>query len=368
MQIKTTKLQEMVSKAVKGVGANKLVPLTEMIAIKLDSEVLTITSTDINNYLNVTANVEGDDFYAVIYADQFSKLIARTTSEDVELTVVDRELKIKGNGEHAVPVILDDETGNMLDYPDPSKEFNREHRIGSISADVLRTILSEIKPSVATTVEIPQYTNYYVGEFVMATDTYKIGWLDSKVFDEPKLISVPTMDLLEVLMADTPIEVFESNGKLLFISESGTLYAPSMPGIDTYQVERIMDYIQQSYPCKCKLPKLEVLQLLDRLSLFVDINDNGAVSIAFGKDGVTIASQQSNSVEVVPYLSCEDFADSQGVMYLDMFRAQAKAQTGDALELHFGDGKSLKLVDSVTKVTSIVCLASKATSTVSSAS
>ena len=358
MQIKTTKLQEMVSKAVKGVGANKLIPLTEMIAIKLEGGVLTITSTDINNYLNITAKVDGEDFYVVIQAEQFSKLIARTTSENVNLEVSDNELKIIGNGEHTVPVVLDDETGEMLIYPDPSKDFDRGNKIGSISGDILRTILSEIEPSVASTAEIPQYTNFYVGEFVMATDTYKIGWLDVKVFDEPKLISVPTMDLLEVLSGDQVIQVFESNGKLLFVSEEwGTLYAPAMPNIDSYQVDKIMAYIQQSYPSKCVLPKLEILQLIDRLSLFVDSNDDGAVTIAFGKDGVKIASKQSNSVEVVPYLSCENFADSNGVMYLDMFRSQAKAQTGDTIELHFGDGKSLKLVDAPTKVTSIVCLA-----------
>lgn len=357
MQIKTLKLQEMVSKAVKGVGNNKLRPLTEMIAIRLENGVLTVTSTDTDNYLNVTAEIEGDDFYAVIYADQFSKLIARTTSEFVTLTVVGKELKIEGNGNHTVPVILDDSTAEMVDYPDPSKAFNKDHKIGAIPTSVLGIILSELKPCVALTVEYPQFTNFYVGEKVVATDTYQIAMLDTKVLDEPKLISVPTMELLEVLEGDDPIDVYEKDGKLLFVSANGTLYAPSMPGLDDFPVDRITQRLEQSYASSCKLPKLEVLQLLDRLSLFVGANDNGAVTIAFGKDGVKIASKQSNSVEVIPYISCDNFAESQGVMYLDMFKAQVKAQTGDTLELSFGEAKSLKLDDVVTKVVSVIGLA-----------
>lgn len=357
MQIKTVKLQEMVGKAFKGVGANKLIALTEMIALKLENGVLTIISTDNNNYLDIVAEVEGDDFYAVIYADQFSKLIARTTSDTVSLDVIGNELKIKGNGEHSVSVILDDSTGAMVEYPDPSKDFDKSHKIGAIPVDVLKTILNEVKPSVATTVEIPQYTNFYVGDSVMATDTYNIGWLDVKVFDEPKLVSVPTMELLDVLAVDEPIQVYESNGKLLFVSSNGTLYAPVMAGIDDYQVGSILKYIQQSYPCKCKLPKLEILQLLDRLSLFVDINDDGAIMVAFKTDGVEISSKKSNSIETIPYLDKENIVEMQGVVYLDMLRSQVKAQTGDMVELHFGDDKSLKLVDIATKVTSIICLA-----------
>ena len=357
MQIRTLKLQEMISKAVKGVGNNKLRPLTEMLAIKLESGVLTVTSTDMDNYLNVTAEIEGDDFYAVIYADQFSKLIARTTSEFVTLTVDGKELKIEGNGNHTVPVILDDTTAEMVDYPDPTKTFNREHKIGVIPTEVLGTILTEMKHCVATTVEYPQFTNFYMGEVVIATDTYQMALLKTKVLDEPKLISVPTMELLEVLESDEPIHVYENEGKLLFVGAHGTLYAPSMPGLSEYPVERIVQRLEANYPSKCKLPKVEVLQLLDRLSLFVDVNDAGAVTIAFGKDGVKIASKQSNSVEVIPYISCDDFAEKKGIIYLEMFKAQVKAQTGDTLDLQFGEAKSLKLVDAVTNVVSIIGLA-----------
>lgn len=360
MQITTVKLQEMVAKAVKGVGNNKLRPLTEMLAIRLSDSKLTITSTDMENYLNISAEMDcfkGDEFYAVIYADQFSKLIARTTSEFVTLTVMGKELKIEGNGNHTVPVILDDATAEMVDYPDPTKDFKRDHKIGTIPTAVLGTILTELKPCVAMSVEHPQFTNFYMGEVIVATDTYQMAVLDTKVFDEPKLISVPTMELLEVLECDDAIHVYESDGKLLFVSDNGTLYASAMPGLDLYPVDRIMERINQNYPSKCKLPKLEVLQLLDRLSLFVEVNDNGAVTIAFGDDGVKIASKQSNSVEVIPYISSEDFKGLQGVIYLDMLRAQVKAQAGDTLEVHFGEVKSIKFVDVVTKVVSIIGLA-----------
>ena len=51
LKIKTTKLQEMLARAVQGASENKLLALTTLLAIELKDSKLTITTTDTTNYL-----------------------------------------------------------------------------------------------------------------------------------------------------------------------------------------------------------------------------------------------------------------------------------------------------------------------------
>ena len=361
MQIKTLKLQKMLAKAVKGAGNEKTRPQTELLSVKLEGGKLTITSTssDLSNYLYVQEDVEGDDFYAVVYVDQFSKLIARTTSEYVTLTVKGNILEIVGNGEYTIPVELDVETGEMLDYPNPIKDFKKDKKIGEMSIATLKTILNAVKPSVDTSNAVTCYSNIYVGDSVMATDVNKMSLLSVNVLSEPKLLSVTTIDLLEVLSEEDTIKVYEQGGKLLFEGDCGMLYAPAMEGLASYQVDSIKSYVSREYPSKCTLPKLEILQSIDRLSLFVEGSDEGLVNIEFTKDEMKISSIKSTFEESIPYTSCdaETLVENSGQIYLEMLRSQIKAQTGDTLEVYFGDKETIKFIDSASNIISVCCLA-----------
>ena len=164
------------------------------------------------------------------------------------------------------------------------------------------------------------------------------------------------MELLDVYVSDQPMTIYSIGNRLLFTGENCTIYGYSMDGISAFNVDAINAYVGKEYPSSCKLPKQEVLQLIDRLSLFVDVFDEDIVNIAFTDAGMEMSSQKSNSVESIPYIESKDLQEVTGQVYLDMLRSQIKAQTGDSIEVYFGDGKSLKLVDSASDTTSIVCL------------
>ena len=53
LKIKTLKMQEMVSKAIKGASGNKMIPITSLMAIELKENVLTLTTTDASNYVKI---------------------------------------------------------------------------------------------------------------------------------------------------------------------------------------------------------------------------------------------------------------------------------------------------------------------------
>jgi len=358
LKISTTKLQELISKAIKGVGNNKLIPRTTDIAIRVKDNVLTLITSDDDNFLNIRENIESDDFYAVVQADQFSKLVMRTTSENITLERKDSILELKGNGTYTFSLEMDENTGDVVEYPDPSQQILsiQQTTIGKIDVSTIRTILGAIKPSVAITDDIPTYTNYYFGDVVLATDTFKIGCLAKKITATPILVSAKLMELLDVYGGETPMDIYKADGRLVFHGDSCTVCGYAIEGIESFAVDSIMAYMDKEYPSKCVLPKQAVLQLLDRLSLFVGAFDDGVVDMAFTGDGLQVSSQKSDSVEILPYVDSALVEDSVGRLYLEMFRAQVKAQTGDNIQLYFGDNKSLKLVDDNINVTSIVSL------------
>lgn len=352
MQIKTTKLQELLSKATKGVGNNKLIPLTSLMALEVKDGELTVTTTDATNYFYVKEKVDGDDFYVCIQADQFSKLVSKITTESITLTVKDNALEVRGNGTYSIPLPIDVD-GSIVKYPNPLDDVTLDNKIGEFSVATIKDVLSTIKPGLAVKMDFPQYTNYYMGDCVIATDTFKVNHMDEQVFDTPKLVSGDTMNLLDVVTDDT-IEVYENNGKLIFSTPSCIVYGVAMNGIEDFPVDVINGYVSQKFPSMCKLPKANILQLLDRIALFVSDFDDGAIELTFTREGLLVSNRQSSGTELIPYIEIEDFADLVGSVDILMLQTQIKAQRGDVIELWFGEPNAIKLVDD--NITSVVAL------------
>ena len=357
LTISTVKMQELVSKAIKGVGGNKLIPRTMDIAIRVKDNVLTLITSDDNNYLNVSEEVESEDFFAVVQADQFSKLVMKTTSDSIALILAEHTLEFMGNGTCLFPLEIDPNTLEVVQYPNPieSLENIQQTSIGKIDVATIKTILSAIKPSLAVGNDT-QFSNYYFGDCVLATDTFKIGCLKKSVTATPILVSAKMVELLDVYTSEQPMSIFKVGDTLAFVGENCSVCGSIMSAVDSYPVDKMLEYIDSEYPSKCTLPKQSVLQLLDRLSLFVDVFDNGVAFMDFSEDGLRMSSPKSDSEEVVGYTNSNITEPVSSKIYLEMFRAQVKAQTGDNIELCFGDDKSIKMVDENTDTTTIVSL------------
>ena len=60
LTITTAVFQEMLNRAIKGAGLNKLLPLTSLIAIKVKDKVLTLITTDGSNTLYISNEIKID--------------------------------------------------------------------------------------------------------------------------------------------------------------------------------------------------------------------------------------------------------------------------------------------------------------------
>ena len=344
LTINTSTLQNMVAKSMKGASCNKMIPLTGLMAIELKDHTLTLITTDATNYLYIHEDkVEGDDFYVVVQAEIFSKLISKLTCEKVSLELKDNILMVKGNGKYSIELPLDEE-GELIKFPNPMEKGLSDITAYAINLSTVKLILATAKSALANTLEVPCYTGYYVREKVVATDTYKICGISIKLWDEPALISPEMMSLLDIF-TDEKITAMRSGNTMWFESQNCHLYGTLMDSIDDYQIEAIEGLLEQGFESSCKLTKYALLQLLDRLSLFVSPYDKNGIYLTFTKDGLQIESKQANSVELIPYIESEKFSAFTCCVDIEMLHSQVKANTGDSITLHYGEDNAIKITD-----------------------
>jgi DNA polymerase III sliding clamp (beta) subunit (PCNA family) len=345
--LKTEKLKEMVTRSAKGVGNNKLIPITSLMAIELKDNVLTLITTDATNYLYIVENkVTGDNFYVVVDANIFYKLISKMTCENVTLEIKEglNALEVKGNGTYKIDLPTD-ENGEYIKYPDPYDKLKLVSTdCGTVNKTTIQVILETIKPALAVTLENPCYTGYYMGDSVVATDTYKIADMHVKMFDEPKLISAELLDLLSVMTAEK-INVEQNNNDIIYITPDCIVCGKLMEGIEDFAIEPIMGLVNTEFDSVCSVPKNKLLQLLDRVSLFVGTYDKNAVHLTFTERGLQVSSKATSGVEIVEYVSSTDFKSFTCAIDIQMFMQEVKAISNDVIEIHYGEDTSIKMID-----------------------
>lgn len=353
LSIKTVVLQEMVSRAIKGAGQNKLIAITSLMAIQLKDKQLKLITTDASNTLYVMQNdVEGEDFYCTVRVEQFSQLIAKTTSENVTLTLEGSVLVVKGNGTYKIELPLD-ENGDIIQYPDPASELAVEGEMIDINLSTIKTILATNKAALAVTMEEPVYTCYYMGDTVVTTDKSKICGLNVKMFDDPILLFPETVDLLDV-MTEEKISAYVKDDIIEFISKDCIVYAHIADGIEDFAINEINTLLGEEFESSCKVARNDLLSLLDRINLFVGTYDNRAITLTFTEQGIEVSSKQSNGVELIPYLESKNFKPYTCDLDIKMLVQQIKANAADGLNIQYGNEVSLKFVDG--NVTQILAL------------
>lgn len=352
LTIETSRLQELITRAVKGAGNDKTVPVTEFMVIEVKDEALKITTTDATNYLYLTSKLEGaEDFYVAVKTETFVQLILKMTCEKTTLEVTDSYLCVKGNGNYKIE-LEPDVDGSALHLADPAEGITTEV-IGTIKDTDVYKILNSVKPALSKD-ERP-FTYYYVGGKVIGTDGYMISSYDKAVLDSPILITSELMDLLGLLVGDITITrgINDDSNKLIFIAENGSVYGSIPNGIENYSEEEISNMVSESFECSCKVAKAPVLSLLSRIALFVGVFDNGEITLTFDTDSLEVSSKYAT--EKIAYLEQKNVVNPF-ICRTDIkaLMTQIKAQLGDTLEIEFGSDSAIKLIDG--DITSVLAL------------
>lgn len=353
VKIKTSVLQEMVGKAIKCVSNNKLIPLTSLMSVKVENNFFMVSTTNGTIYFYSTSpdKVDCEDFEVCVMADTFTKLIQKTTSDDVLLEVVDNVLQVKGNGTYKLELTLD-ENGVPAKFPNKIGTGFREVA-GEVKVSTVKNIILANKPSLAVNMDYPALTCYYCGNQVITSNRKQICRYDIPMFDNALLITPTLMELLASVSGET-IEVEKDQNTIVYKTAVDSIFSPITEGIETFPVEKINELVDQDFNSQCKVSRSAILNVIDRLALFVASYDKSAIYLTFTNEGIMLSSKRSSGEELIPYISSIDFAPYTCCINIEMLRSQIATSDDEELILFYGSDVAVKLLNK--NVTQIIAL------------
>lgn len=338
MKIRTEILQKLVSKAIQGSSNNRMVPLTSLIGIEAKGDILTLTTTDGSNIFKVRQVVEGtEDFYTIINADTFSKLVGKTTSEYITLENKETYLEFRGNGTNKFEIAINEE-GEMVRFPE-IKDIQGEEL--ALNLPILQEQIKTAKASVAKTMELPCLTGYYIGNNTITTDRQLICSIKNLEMKEPILISNEMADLILLIDGAEILEIVKKDNDLILYTDRYTIAGKELEGKENYPVQQIENLLQTNkYDNTIKVNKQELLNILSRLSLFINRDyDKNGVYLEFSNDGLTLQSQKSNAIEVVEAIEKTERKPFNCLIDIDMLKSQVETVSTDMIEIWYRSRK-----------------------------
>lgn len=268
-------------------------------------------------------------------------MVTRLTSETTTLSFEEGVFTVYANGQYKIELPLD-ENGEFIKLPTPYEEILKQKPTSKMTLEAVKSILRVNKPSLATTLEVPCYTGYYVSDRVISTDTYKLCGNKISVLGKPALVAPETMLLLDnVEEADVDITV--QGNEILFNTETCKVYGNLMSGIEDYAVDAISELIDASFDSSCKVVRDVFMQAVDRVGLFISEYDNHSVNLQFTKEGIEVSSPQASGAELVEYEQNkgEDFTCAVNV---EMLITQLQACGEDIITIEYGQPNTIKIV------------------------
>lgn len=341
--IKTSTMQSLVNKVVKAAGNSNFNTLTNLVHVELTDNVLTLTTTDLNNYFTmVEKDVTGENLEFTVPCEIFQKLIAKTSTENIKFDVSDDVIAVTGNGTYKIQIQLDVD-GKPIKYP--KNTINNPDHSGTVKLSYIKNIILHNKTSCALTDEEPCLKGYFCTDGgVVSADSFNICKTTLDMFDTSILVSPLVFDLLSMSSSED-VSYKICDNRALFESDNIVLFSHLMDGVDKYAsfLETINSCVDTKYPSSCSVSKTLLMSSVDRLSLFIDDTDQNAIRFTFTKNGISLESMNSRGIETVPYQGSDNFSDFTCLVGVDALKRQMQSISGESVKIEYGDSKIIAI-------------------------
>ena len=365
--VNAEKCLALVSDVAKGVGNNKLLPITGMIGIEFTEGKLSLLSTDGANILRITTDESGEeDGYATVTADVFVGLISKLADcSAVAFETTDRVLAITGLkgvkvvGTYKLELPLDDE-GKVIRFI--NFDTKKDSTLGGAEYDVSVAIIDDMrnscKQALATDVSESCYANYLIGDKIVATDRTRAVFVDTNVVADKAhlLLGRNFVELLSLAEENVTLRV-SPNGMYATDNHGTEVFTNFNGALSDYNEAAIGNMLKMEFPSMCKIKKAELLNTLNRMTLFSSKFDNNGIDIDFKDDKMVIKSLKNSAVEEIEYTEYANVKPCDIRIDILLLMSHIKAYASDTIELFFGNPTCIKLIDG--NVTQIIALVRK---------
>lgn len=336
LEFNTSKLQEMVSKLNK-CGNSKLLEITRYWHIYAHAgEGVRITAMDGNNYITVmdrTVNGEAD---VIVRADQFGKLVEKTSVDKISICEKDNYLSVIGNGDYKVEIV----TGETYPY---YKSLQDDVEPCLVKTEVLKSISTVNRSTVSTQPADGFLTGYLVTpRAAITSDSIKVCINPVEFLYQTVLLTPEFLKLAQTITTET-CDIYYKDMKLEIVNHDTVIYGAEMEGKELFP--DLTQYAKAELPFRAKVSRLGIQQIIDRLTLFLGEFDNGDIQMYFDNQILTI-STNSGSYEKIKLVPDEDnsneFQCSINVTFLKDILSSIQDET---FYICYGDEGYVKIED-----------------------
>lgn len=365
MIIRTELLQDSCAKILNAVDSNVLSAVTETLEISASNGVFTMAVTNREYFVEIKMNIEvSDEFHATVNANLFLKLIAKVTSETIELTTNGNSLHIKCNGDYKIPLIYDGDA--LMELPRINIEnVNEEFDIDS---SVLRSMVNyNSKELQKGTISKPIQRLYYLDS--NGAVTFTTGACVNK-FDidmKSKLLLNDKLVKLFKLFKDTKVKMTVGHNPINDdtvatvvkfeapnISISAVLNCEDTMVV-TFPVEVIRGRADTMYPHTVAINKDLLIQAIDRLMLFSQAASKSDLSLSiiklqFSSNSVTVSDRMDVNKEDIPYNTSIEGLDNY-VAFIDSsdLTKTLMSCTNQFVTCNFGNSQAFVLTEGMVR-------------------
>lgn len=294
MIVNTTKLKKMLSHVNK-IKPNSLLEITNYIELDFNNNnQLVIKAYDGSNYMTVIDdnNLDGDRGSVIVKTDQFTKLVNKTTADQMTLKVFDDYLKVKGNGTYKVEIV----NGEIF----PDYEIDESLTKYEGLTPMLKHGIQAAKNAKSLNAADGVLYGFLLRDNKITTsDAMKVCVSEFESEGIEALLPPVLAGLVNVLDGDNVRMLYDQDREMMtFIGKSVTISGPTMDGVEGYP--NIVEIAEAMQPSICTIDTQEIIQALDRLGLFVGPYDLNLIKLAFVDDNITIQTD-SGSIETIEY-------------------------------------------------------------------
>lgn len=342
-------LQSLTSKVTGKIKANKFIPLTQFIGVKVRDGKLLLCATDGSNSIcsKVGADIS-DDVNISVSSELFVKLVNALPPEmEVDISFSGNNLVISNNSiDYHIPAISDD--SGFIKYP----EIDVPDNLASFDFKKFSDSYNQVQNCVDAQSLYPYLSAVYVSDIMLGTNNRLLAKVDcGDLFNQPVLLPLPLCEVMMQLEGDK-IEFSVDNGYLTMRDDNTIIRGKLHDGLNEYPVEGIKGLFEQSIDYFQKVNVDNLNSILDRISLFISDFEDNIMNVDIKKDKLSILSISKSGYEELKCDGSEgDIVEQKIPIDVRLFSRMLKSFVTPSVEMTFLDKQVVAKKDN----TQVIC-------------
>lgn len=288
-------IQNAISKLGK-VKSNTLLPMTELIGVKVKDGNLTLVRTDGTNTIQTVMKIDcAEDIDVSVNANQFINLFKSLQDNiDIYMSVDNGNLVLRNNTMNFTLPAMCDETGEIK-YPTIEMGEGKKFSIAK-----WRAVYNATKPCVDENNLTPKLRNIYFGYMKsFATNNYNLVSVKYlELFENPVLMPMPLCSLIECMESDEG-EVIVDNLDIKLTDGITTIQGKLSDEVVSYPAEAMAKFFDDEGFCEFTIDTQKLVSAVNRVSVFCDDYVNKHLQLALNDGKLELKTKKGSGKEVL---------------------------------------------------------------------